>query len=275
MTDFDFEPKRVLKHKNHVTINEGEQFEEQVSHLEYDGDEFTELKRNEAARKYGSKKIVRDLDFNSRDGLKVKDSGLGKTPDWFDQIIPFIDWDKYQTFLYELDHLWLNMFFVRELYGEERTGREQILALKRDGEQFGFDVLAQLDYDSNQLNEAKDSDIDGFIEVELLEYQPSENVTEMDVDVTFKQSVFDEDEEHISGGLQEILTGICLKHGYTGEQIKFTVELENEELTARIIGKDFNVRFDTTGTLDEDVSPWVLEIFRQDGCPVRGAEISE
>jgi len=45
--------------------------EETVQHLEKRGDEFVELRKNEAARKYGSKKLVRDLDFSSRDGIKT------------------------------------------------------------------------------------------------------------------------------------------------------------------------------------------------------------
>jgi len=271
MTDFNFEPKRILKHKNHVTLNEGDQYDAQVQHLEKRDDEFVELKKNEAAKKYGSKKLVRELDFNSRDGLKVEESGLENTPDWFPQVMPTIEWEKYRTLLYEIDHLWMNMFFVRELYGEERIGREQIIQLTRETEGLGLEVLCQLDYNTEKESFDKD-EADGFIQVEIVE-EEKENGQEYDVDVDFRHSYFDESEQHLASGLKEILTGIALKHGYE-EQLVFKISKDGSTLEADIRGKDFTVRFDTEEWLDEDVSSWVLELLVQDGCPLNMEQVN-
>lgn len=284
MTDnFDFEPKRVLKHKNHVTLNEGEQMQETVQHLKKQGDEFVELSKNEAARKYGSKKLVRELDFKSRDKLKVEDKGIGKTPDWFDYIIPTIDWEENRTFLYELDHLWLNMFFVRELYGEEGTGREQIIQLTKatqsledvkdkgqvEDQGLSMEVLCQLDYDTEKESFSSE-EADGFIQVEIVKEEKEredEEGAEYDVQVDFKQAFFEDDEQHLTSGLREILTGICLKHGYESQMV-FKLERNGSELKADIKDKDFTVRFDSSEWLDEPISAWVFELFIQDGCPL-------
>lgn len=267
---FDFEPKRILKHKNHITLNEGEQMDETVQHLEKKGDEFVELKKNEAARKYGSKKLVRDLDFKSRDGLQTnQDQGIGKTPDWFDFIIPTIDWEENRTFLYELDHLWMNMFFVRELYGEEGTGREQIVQLTREDGKLGLEVLCQLDYDTEKESFSSE-DADGFIQVEIVKEEKErdgEEGRDYGVNVEFKQAFFGDDEQHLASGLREILTGICLKHGYE-EQMVFKLERNGTELQADVQGKDFIVRFDSDGFVDEPIGAWVFELFVQDGCPL-------
>jgi len=277
MNDFQFEPKRILKHKDHITLNEGEQMQETVQHLRKKEEEFVELNKNEAARRYGSKKLTRDLDFNSRDGLHTqKDPGIGKTPDWFDYIIPTINWEDNRTFLYELDHLWMNMFFVRELYGEEGTGREQIVQLTKESDGLGIEVLTQLDYDTDKESFNKD-DADGFIQVEIVKEQKErdgEEGRDYGVNVDYKQAFFDEDEEHLAQGLQEILTGICLKHGYE-EQMVFSLERKNGEIQADIHDKDFTVRFSTEGFVDEDISSWMLELFIQDGCPLNMEEVNQ
>lgn len=279
MTEFNFEPKRILKHKNHVTLNEGEQMDETVQHLKMNEDkEFVELSSNEAAKKYGSKKLVRDLDFNSRDGLQMnKDKGLNKTPEWFDYIIPTIDWDASDTFLYELDHLWMNLFFVRELYGSKGTGREQIIQLNKleESEGLGLDVLCQLDY--NTEKDSFDSDeADGFIEVEIV-FEECDGGREYDVNTDFKHSYFGEDDQHLASGLKEILTGICLKHGYDGEQLVFRIVESESEIVADIKDKDFKVRFSKNDFVSESISPWIRELLVQDGCPLNMqlAEVNE
>lgn len=270
MTDnFNFEPKRILKHKNHITLNEGEQMQETVQHLKKQGDEFVELSKNEAARKYGSKKLTRELDFKSRDGLNVEDKGIGKTPDWFDFIIPTIDWGENRTFLFELDHLWMNMFFVRELYGEEGVGWEQIVQLTRENEGLGLEVLCQLDYDTEKES-FENEEADGFIQVEIVKEEKEregEEGAEYDVKVDFKQAFFEDDEQHLASGLREILTGICLKHGYESQMV-FKLERDGSELKADIKDKDFTVRFDSSEWLKEPISAWVYELFIQDGCPL-------
>jgi hypothetical protein len=273
MTEFQFEPKRILKHKNHITLNEGNKYEATVQHLKYNEseDEFTELKKNEAARKYGSKKLVRDLDFKSRDGLDVKETGLGKTPDWFQQILPTINWQKYRTLLYEIDYLMLNMFFVRELYGEERTGREQILELSKTENGIGLDILAELDYSPEYSSTDYDKDeVDGYIKVEIVEEEKEvegETGREYDTEVDYRQTVFEEDDV-VATGLREILTGIALKHDHTGDQLHFSIEEEDGVYTAEILNKDFAVVFNEDGRLQTGVSPWVLEMLAWDGCPV-------
>lgn len=277
MTELDFKPKRLLKHKDHLTLNEGESFDTQVQHLKINDDgEFVELKDNEAAKKYGSKKLLRDLDFKSRDGLQShQDSGLGKTPDWFPRIISSIPWDDYRTLLYEMDHLWLNMFFVRELYGEEKTGREQILSLEQSNseEDSGLilNVLAQIDYSGKDGDQSYDNSlIDGYIRVEIVEEEIREsNGKGMDVDAEYRQTVFDEDEQNISSALREMLTGICLKHDYRGEQLHFKIErLPDNEFKAEILNKDFSVRFSEDLELQTGISQWVVELLQWDGCPL-------
>lgn len=276
--EFEFEPKRILKHKNHVTLNEGEQMNETVQHLEKKGDEFVELKKNEVARKYGSKKLVRELDFNNRDGLKLGESGLGKTPDWFQHIIPTINWEKHRTFLYEIDHLWMNMFFVRELYAEEKTGREQILQLNKAGEGLKLEVLCQLDYISDENYQDYNKDlVDGFIKVQIVsedKQRSGEEGREYDIDVEFKHTYFSDEDEHVASGLREILTGIALKHGHRDEQLVFSISEEDGEWQADILNKDFTVRFGGEKFLDESVSPWVREMFYWDGCPLQ-TEVNE
>jgi len=277
--DFSFEPKRILKHKNHITLNDGPEMEETVQHLEKKGEEFVELKKNEVAKKYGSKKLVRELDFNSRDGLQVeKDTGLGKTPDWFDNIIPTVQWDEHQTFLYEIDHLWMNMFFVRELYGEEKVGHEQILSLTKGGNGLKLNVLCQLDYVSDENYSEYDKDeVDGFIKVEIVQEEKErdgEEGREYDIDVEFKHTYFDEENEHVAAGLREVLTGVALKHGHRDEQLVFSISEEDNEWQADILNKDFTVRFGGEEFLDEEVSPWVREMFYWDGCPLQ-TEVDE
>lgn len=272
MSNDFFKPKRILKHKNHVTLNEGEDMQEKVQHLEKKGDEFVELNKNEAAKKYGSKKLVRNLDFNSRDGIEVGKAGLGNTPEWFDYIIPVIDWENYRTFLYEIDRLWLNMFFVRELYAEEGTGREQILQLSKheDREGLTLDVLCQLDYAEEKYVFDVDQ-VDGFIKVSLedkVKVRDGEEGRDFDVDVDFKHSYFSDDQENLASGLREILTGICLKHGYLEKQIKFKIQETEDEVHAVIMDKDFTVRFSKDDFLKTGVSSWVKEMFLQDGCPL-------
>lgn len=249
--------------------------DETVQHLKLqDNDEFVELSRNEAAKKYGSKKLIRDLDFNSRDGLQMnKDKGLNKTPEWFDYIIPTIQWNSHQTLLYELDHLWMNLFFVRELYGDQGTGCEQIIQLNKlaDGEGLGLDVLCQLDYDTEKASFTSE-EADGFIKVEIV-YEERDGGREYDVNTDFKHSYFDEDEQHLAGGLKEILTGICLKHGYDGDQIVFKIEESKTEIVADIQDEDFKVRFSKEDFLKEEISNWVYELLVQDGCPLNMEKI--
>lgn len=265
---FDFPAKRILKNKDHITINEGGEFQETVSHLKKNDDDFKELSKSEAAKLYADKKLTRDIDFKSREGVNtVEDMGLGNTPEWFDQVLPTIAWEDRRTFLYELDYLWLNIFFVRELFGEEKTGREQILELDKTGEGFTLNVLAQLDYNANEVKQYEMSDVDGFIKVTL----PSEERDggeEYDVDTEFKQTVFDEDQESVSAGLREILTGICLKHGYLDEQLKFSVEKTENEYRVDVLDKDFVLRFNESAGLGSGVRPWVIELFSWDGCPI-------
>lgn len=272
--ELDFKPKRILKHKNHVTLNDGTKYDATVQHLEKKDDEFVELKKNEAARKYGSKKLTRDLDFNSRDGLKVEDSGLEKTPDWFPRVMPFIKWDEYRTLLYEIDHLWLNMFFVRELYGEEQTGREQILELTDpsvDG--IGLKVLAELDYRPEYKGvDYSDEDVDGLIEVsidkERKENKKGEEGSEYGIDVDFKQSYWDESDAGLASGLREILTGVALKHDHTGEQLHLQITEQEDGFLVQVLNKDFALRFNEEGSLESGVSPWVVEMLNWDGCPL-------
>jgi len=270
--NFNFEPKRILKHKNHITLNDGPEMEETVQHLEKRGDEFVELRKNEAARKYGSKKLVRDLDFSSRDGIEVnKDSGLGLTPDWFDNVIPTIDWENHETFLYELDHLWVNMFFVRELFGEEGTGREQIIQLTEGDTGLRLQVLCELDYISDPSYKDYDkSEADGFIQVEINSEEKSRSGTggrEFDTDITFRHTLQDVDES-VTAGLREVLTGICLKHGHTDEQVVFKLEENKDSFTADILNKDFTVTFGAEEFLDSEIGAWVRELFYWDGCPL-------
>jgi len=275
MTDFEFKPKRILKHKDHITLNEGDRFDTTVQHLQKTDGQFRELKKNEAARKYGSKKLVRDLDFKSRDGIRTQeDSGLQNTPDWFPQVLPTIPWSDYRTLLYEIDHLWLNMFFVRELYGEEETGREQILELSDEDNGIGVNVLAQLDYDPiYQETEYDKEDVDAVIKVEIVEEEKineeGETGKEFDVDVDFKQSFWDQEDQSLSSGLREIMTGVCLKHDHTAEQLHLDIQEEESGVFAvEILNKDFAVRFNDSGDLSTGVSPWVVEMLSWDGCPV-------
>lgn len=267
--DFDFEPKRILKHKNHVTINEGDRYSATVQHLKKDADEFIEISKNEAAKKYGSKKLVRDLDFNNRDGLQMqKDTGLNKTPDWFSQIIPMIKWDEHESLLYEIDHLWMNMFFVRELYADEQEGREQILELTQAEDGLKLEVLCQLDYVSGSERKHKDveaSEVDGFIEVEIVKEEAENGRDDYDTEIEFKHSL---EKDYVASGLREILTGVCLKHDHTEEQLLFQVGKDGDEYTADVLNKDFKIRFNSEQELDEEVSPWVREILHWDGCPL-------
>lgn len=259
--NFNFEPKRILKHRNHITINEGQKYDATVQHLEKRNQEFVELKKNEAAKKYGSKKLVRDLNFKSRNGLKIQEPGIGKTPDWFPQLIPVIDWNK-TTFLYEIDHLHIAMFFIRELYGEEKTGREQIIQLTSSENGIKPEVVTQLDYNVDKDTDAEDPD--GFIEVKISDDKAK------NVDVDFKHVCFDEDETNVVNGLREILTSIALKHDHTNEKLRFKL-LERQkggEYRIDLLDKDFVVRFDSSGSLSENVSNWVLELFAWDGCPI-------
>lgn len=276
MTDFNFEPKRVLKHKNHVTVNSGETYQEKVQHLEYKPDQdkdFVELKNNEAAMKYGSKKLVRELDLKSRDDLGLDDPGIGKTPEWFKHLIPVIEWDEYRTLLYEIEHLWLSMFFVRELYGEEGTGREQIIEIVRNEEgEFGLDVVCQIDYVSGSHEGFDKDEASGLFELTLKDVNQSVEEVEdegVEFDTTFKQTFFDGADESVVAGLREILAGIALKHGYDDEQLVLDFEeAGNGEYIVDVLNKDFKVRFSESGTLDTDVGHWVVELFRQDGCPL-------
>lgn len=269
--EFDFEPKRIMKHKNHLTINEGEKYDTTVQHLEKKQGEFVEISKNEAARKYGSKKLVRDLDFNSRDGLHIEDKGLGKTPDWFPHVVPVIDWDKHQSLLYELDHLWMNMFFVRELYADSKTGREQILELVQKNDELGLEVLCQLDYISDSdltRDEITGENVDGFISVEIVE-EEKDGGRDYGVDVDFKHSYFSDSKEYVANGLREILTGICLKHDHTKEQLVFSIEeKDGGEYVVDVLNKDFKVRFNSEQGLAEPVSAWIRELFYWDGCPL-------
>jgi len=273
MTDFNFEPKRILKHKNHITLNEGDQYDAQVQHLEKRDDEFVELKKNEAAKKYGSKKLVRELDFNSRDGLKVEESGLENTPDWFPQVMPTIQWDEYRTLLYEIDHLWMNMFFVRELYGEEQKGREQIIELTQTENGIELNVVAELDYRPEYKNNDYDNaDVDAFIKVEIVEEEKEnkegEEGKEFDVDVDYKQSYWGEDQSQYASGLREIMTGLVLKHDHTGEQLHMSITEDGDTVTVQLLNKDFAVKFNADTDLEFGVSPWVLEMLNWDGCPL-------
>lgn len=266
MTDFDFEPKRMLKAKNHLTINEGKQFQETVQHLEKNGDTFTEISREKAARKYGSRKLVREINFQDRDGLKIKekDAGLNNTPDWFQSVMDAIDWDAYDTFLYELDHLHMAMFFVRELYGDTGKGREQIIQLTSTSNGIGLDVVCQLDYDTETDNEGEE--IHGFIKVSINESKPANNFTGLDINVEFKHSFFEDEAK--PAALREILTGICLKHGYTDKKMMFNAVENSEEVGVKLLDKDFVLWFDESGRLDRQISPWVAAMFAEDGCPL-------
>jgi hypothetical protein len=269
----DFEPKRILKHKNHITLNEGENYDTQVQHLEKKDGKFIELKKNEAARKYGSKKLVRDLDFKSRDGLQVKESGLENTPKWFPQLLPFIEWEEHRTLLYEMDHLWLNMFFVRELYGEEQTGREQIIELKSEENGLGLNVLAELDYQPKYKDtEYEDGDVDAFIKVSIdkeeKEDKEGREGREYGINVDFKQSFWTESDAGIASGLREIMTGIALKHDHTDEQLHLQIEEQEDGFQVQVLNKDFALRFNEEGDLESGVSPWVCEMLNWDGCPL-------
>lgn len=278
--ELDFKTKRILKNKDHVTLNDGDQYEAQVQHLKQKGDKFVELSKQEATKLYADKKITRDINFSSRNGIQEQDKGLGMTPEWFEQVIPTVEWDKYRTFLYELDYLWMNMFFVRELYGEEQTGREQIIELKgfENGDGLTLEVLAQLHYDTD-TEEYDLDDVDGFIEVELKseekENKQGEKGQEFDYEVDFKHSCFNEDQDEVANGLREILTGICFKHGYEGEKLKFSVQEKEEAFHVKILNKDFTLKFSSKDYLSDSVSPWVVEMFYWDGCPLNPESFEE
>ena len=173
----------------------------------------------------------------------------------------------------------MNMFFVRELYGEERTGREQILELTDpsvDG--IGLNVLAELDYRPKYKDtDYEDEDVDGLIKVSIdkeeKENKQGEKGHEYGVNVDFKQSYWDESDAGVASGLREILTGVALKHDHTSKQLHLYISEVEDGFLVQILNKDFALIFNEEGSLESGVSPWVVEMLNWDGCPLNMEKI--
>lgn len=276
MTDdkdtFSFERRLIAKHGELVTVNHGnDESTATVAHLRYtnDGEELIELDYDEVARNYGSKELLRKNLFKDRDrNLLNQDSGLGATPDWFEHITAAIDWDR-NSFVYELDHLNLDLFYCREITG--RIGHEYIFSITRDAQKrFHTQTVALLYIDGDT-----DHGLEDGIEAGI--YHWFNDTQELETRLHFYRDAADIAlPDYVKAGLEEMLTGVCLKHGYIKEIVELQVEAHEDFVRVAVPDKNFTLVFDITEDgLSHDVPVWAKLLLREDGCPVQLSEVHQ
>jgi len=269
MTDFEFERRLIAKQDDLVTVNHGsDESTATVAHLRKTGDELHELTYQQVSKLYGSKRLTRQNLFNDRDkGLVKRDTGRGETPDWMHTVAPALPWSQ-DSFVYELDHLDMDMFFAREI--EDEQGYEYVFNVYRSPTSGAFDVktvaflhILQPD-ESMQVPDGADT---GDIRVSIRNSDP-ETDGQPEIDVEFALPTFTGD---LFASVQEVVTGICLKHGYVGETVSFRVVHDEDGGFAKFFfeEKGFVLLADLSGNgLDTGVPRWVRVLLHDDGCPV-------
>lgn len=268
---FEFDRRLVVKQGDLITVNTGtDPSTAQVSHLRINRgrDHLYRLDSDQVARLFGSPKLVRSNLFGDRDKGVMQKQETEPVPSWFRSVTGALPFDL-DEFVVELDHLQLDMFFAREIVGG--AGTEWFFQLVDAGPEGSLDVetLALLNIPGpDETLEAPEALETGEIVVEVNRIERGEDGgVEYDIDVDYEAP------ETLSGearsALREVLTGICLKHGYTEEPVVFMVEEFTDSVKAWFPDKGFTLLVSLdAGVIGVDVPVWARALLVEDGAPV-------